>query len=151
MKALIILAAFAFSTVSFASVIKTDSGFVTWTVKINKKNEGVLRYSRSSVQINGSNANTPAEMREAMNISFNSGVGGLSETPMTFAHNDERSQESVEAKIKEFIAKDISKFNVTGEEPELTMSGVECTESGFLKKKLECQAQFKHKQVLNLK
>lgn len=150
MKVILSVIALSFSLSAFASLTKTDSGYVSWTVKINKKKEGVLTYSRSQVQIGGTNSTSPAETSMAARIAFDAGVGGRSEIPMTFTFSDERSQESVEAKIKEIVAKDIADVAVTGQEAEVKLSNLSCEESGFLKKKLTCSANFEHVQVLDL-
>lgn len=151
MKTLIIIALLAISASAFASLTKTDSGYVSWTVKINKKKEGVLTYSRMSIQVAGHASASQEEQRIALRLGWNSGVGGRQEYAMKFENTDERSQESVEEKIKEIMAKDIADAPVTGEEAEVKIKNLSCEESGFLKKKLTCSAQFEHVQVLNLK
>lgn len=151
MKTLFVIVALAISASSFASITKTDSGYVSWTVNINKKKEGVLAYSRMTVQVGGSATASQEEQRMALRLGWNSGVGGRQEYAMKFEHADERSQESVEEKIKGIVSKDIADVAVTGEEAEVKLTNVSCKESGFLKKKLNCSAEFEHVQILNLK
>lgn len=149
---LISILALCFSISSFAGIItKIDDGIVSWTVNVNKKQDGVLTYSRMGTSVQGKDQLTAEENRLTTQIVFTSGIGGYSEIPMTFNSTDERSQESVEAKIKEILSAEMKKYPAfSGAEAELKIYMNGCSESGFLKKKLTCRAKFKHSQVFEI-
>lgn len=141
-----------FSLSSFAgSLVKTDSGYVSWTVNVNKKKDGTMTYVRLGVSIDASETSSPEEMSVAMSLTFNSPVGGRKDFPMKYEVTDERSQESVVAKIKETIASSLAGSRVEAEEAELELKNLECSETGFLKKKLNCKASFTHVQKISVK
>lgn len=151
MKRSLLLLGLSLSLTTLAGTItKTDTGSVTWMVKVNKKQEGSMIYSRTSSGLNGSNDVSIEELRILTQMSFNTGVGGLNEVAMVFSSTDERSQESVEEKLKVAFTADIKDYPLKPIETEVKLKNVSCKESGFLKKRLNCSADFEHVQVLEV-
>ena len=133
-----------------AEIIKTDSGFVSWTVNV-KDETGMLTYTRMRVGLDGSGTSSEEERAQVFNLSFHSGLGGKHSIALKFDRADESSSDSIIPMIAIQEAGEVSKYRLKVIEKEGRLDNVSCTESGFIKKKLKCTAEYKLVQVLELK
>jgi hypothetical protein len=139
----------AFTISAHAEVVKTDSGFVSWTVNV-KDEVGMLTYSRMSVRVDSSRVSSEQEREQAFKLSFNSGLGVRHSIALKFDRADELSSESIIPMIAIQEKGEVSKYRFKVIEKEGTLNNVSCSESGFIKKKLKCTAEYQLVQVLEL-
>jgi hypothetical protein len=146
-----------FSISSFAgSIVKIDSGSITWTVNADENQNGVLTYVKSGVRFEGPNLMSDYELKASFFISLVSPIKSSMYVPMKFTFTDERSQESVELKVQEILKNETlasvnGVFSVEIFEQYIQIKNLNCAESGVTKKRLTCSAEFVNSQVIDLK
>lgn len=129
--------------------VQEDEGSAQWTLQI-KSREGQLTVNRSGKGIHSKDL-TYKEQRSISDLVWLSSLGTIINSTQKFELTDERSQETVIEQIKLRIAQELplDRFNVLSSE--VVLSNLNCEEKGFLKKRLECSAQFKAETEVSLK
>ncbi len=138
MRLLLFLAFLSLS--AFAEpVIKKDYGTATWSVNIHNK-LGNIVLSRFNTEVKSYKQDTKKLIHLNNVLKRLSRKANGDVISFTFAHTDERSQESVVKLIDTSMVSEMKVINFELKNTKIELQNLSCAEKGFLKKRLECSA-----------
>lgn len=150
MKNLVIQLALITSSAYAGSFVKIDKGNVSWSLNVKSK-KGQITLTRYSTGTEGKDLSTDEQIKITNTIGWYSGLGTIANEQSSFENSDERSQETVSSLIKQKMLNDLARLNIELKNSEINIENLNCKESGFIKKTLNCTAQYESKLDVELK